>query len=301
MDRLLRPEKFSTLHSDHNAEKKWKHWKKCFNSFVAHVQVPAGAEAVDKLALLVNYVDPEVDEYITEDASFESAIQTLDSLYLKPVNTIYARYVLASRKQESSESLDCFLQVLKGLSKACQFKLPKTAQEYEDEYVRDSFISGLSSPSIRQRLLEEKDLTLDQAYQKARSMEIAQLQSQSYQGRSSQINVNAIDHLSNYTSSETSSSGKMSRPVSPELPDGHINAVSKRSGHRSHDTGSCDFCGNSKHSRAFCPARDVVCQVILQRFVNQLQSKLKIKQIIFKCLALYSNTFFHPCFLSVLS
>ena len=88
MDRLLRPEKFSTLHSDHNAEKKWKHWKKCFNSFVAHVQVPAGAEAVDKLALLVNYVDPEVDEYITEDASFESAIQTLDSLYLKPVNTI---------------------------------------------------------------------------------------------------------------------------------------------------------------------------------------------------------------------
>ena len=151
------------------------------------------------------------------------------------------------------------MQVLKGLSKACQFKLPNTAQEYEDEYVRDSFISGLSSPSIRQRLLEEKDLTLDQAYQKARSMEIAQLQSQSYQGRSSQINVNAIDHLSNYTSSETSSSGKMSRPVSPELPDGHINAVSKRSGHRSHDTGSCDFCGNSKHSRAVCPARNVVC------------------------------------------
>ena len=45
MDRLiLRPEKFLTLRPDTNAEKKWKHRKECFNSFVAHVQVATGAE-----------------------------------------------------------------------------------------------------------------------------------------------------------------------------------------------------------------------------------------------------------------
>ena len=45
---------------------------------------------------------------------------------------------------------------------------------------RDSFINGISSNFIRQRLLENRTLTFTEAYEKERSLELAKISSESY-------------------------------------------------------------------------------------------------------------------------
>ena len=84
----------------------------------------------------------------------------LEKLYVKMPNEIFARHLLATRRQQSGESLHEFLLELRRLSKDCNLKTV-SAEQYKEELVSDSFINGLSSPLIRQRLLENKTLTLD--------------------------------------------------------------------------------------------------------------------------------------------
>ena len=47
-------------------------------------------------------------------------------------------------------------------------------------YIRDAFISGIQSHEIRQRLLENLTLTLDNAFEQARSLEMVQKSADAY-------------------------------------------------------------------------------------------------------------------------
>ena len=61
------------------------------------------------------------------------------------------------KKQKPNETLTDFHRALLSMSKDCQFKDVKP-EVYRDEMCRESFIAGMSSSTIRQRLLEEKTL-----------------------------------------------------------------------------------------------------------------------------------------------
>ena len=100
-------------------------------------------------------------------------------MYIKQKNIIFARHVLATRKQAANETIDEFLNELNKLSKNCEFETV-TAEQYRQELVRDSFINGLQSNSIRERLLEYPSLTLDDASSTARSLDLAHRSSSSY-------------------------------------------------------------------------------------------------------------------------
>ena len=112
--------------------------------------------------MLINHIDPTVYEFIAECVDFDAAKETLKNLYIKPRNEIFARHLLATRNQKPGESLDQYLVELKLLAKDCNF-VPVSAEQCKSNLIRDSFINGLSSSNIRQRLLENTTLTLDQA------------------------------------------------------------------------------------------------------------------------------------------
>ena len=61
----------------------------------------------NKLCSKTNY------EYIADCNTYESAITILKELYVKPQNEIYARHVIATRRQEMNKSIDVYLQLLK--------------------------------------------------------------------------------------------------------------------------------------------------------------------------------------------
>ena len=62
-------------------------------------------------------------------------------------------------------------------SKECDWR-DVTAKQYEEELVRDAFITGLTSPAIRQRFLENENLDLTTTVNQARALDAAHRNSQ---------------------------------------------------------------------------------------------------------------------------
>ena len=157
---------------------------------------------------------------------------------MKPKNEVFARHVLSSRKQQAGESIDEYLQELRDLSQDCCFKAV-SAEDYRDQFIRDSFISGLASPAIRQRLLENKKLDLDTAVAQARSLTLAQQSAESYVSQSPMTtpicNTTIVDQ------------------------EDSVSAAATRG--RTEDRCKCWNCGGAYHGtqRWKCPARGATC------------------------------------------
>ena len=194
MDKFLKPEKFSTDRSATDASKQWRYWHRTFKNFLHSID----SLNPNKLDTLINYLDPTVYEYVSECSTYEAAIKILENLYDKAKNEVYARHVLASRKQNPGESLDTFFLTLQKLAKDCNFQAV-TADEHRDSCIRDAFINGIQSAYIRQRLLENKSLDLNTAYDQARSLALAQEQSAVYENTGASLtncNSTAIENKS---------------------------------------------------------------------------------------------------------
>ena len=163
MDKILRPERLDADPNSSGATKEWLHWKRTFQNFLTVFN----RDGLDKLGVLTNYLSPRVYQYIEDCENYEIAMETLGALYVKPTNEVYARHLLATRRQQPAETLDEFLQALKMLSKDCNYK-SVTSVVYREESIQDAFISGLMSPLIRRRLLENKTLDLATMFDQVR-------------------------------------------------------------------------------------------------------------------------------------
>ena len=129
--------------------------------------------------------------------------------------------------------MDEYLQALKNLSKDCNFKAVTTAK-YQEESIRDAFISGLLSPLIRQRLLENQTLDLATMFDQARALDSAQRNSDLYMSQSG------------YT-------------VSASVPEQNTSSEEPRESVSAAASSKCFFCGYSRHPRSKCPAREATC------------------------------------------
>ena len=124
----------------------------------------------------------------------------------------------------------------------CDFRAV-TALIHKEEAIRDAFIGGLVSNEIRQRLLENNNLTLQAAFDKARSLETAQknaemyLPSSSHQTNSFHIAKLQTEVTDNADVSKEESSGRYCYAINAK----------------------CSYCGNNRHSRKICPARNAAC------------------------------------------
>ena len=232
MGKALRPTRFDTLPNTPSSTKEFKHW---FRTFEYYLEVLPN-EGLDKLKVLINFISPEILEYISDCTSYDSAIETIKSVYIKPPNTIFARHLLATRRQQYGETFDEYIQALKILAKDCKFQAVSAVQ-YQDEAIRDAFINGISSNDIRQRLIENSDMTLDSMFCKARAYESAQKHSENY--------------LSSQYQGHHSASALPSNDNKEPLR--HLSAAQKSTNEL------CYFCGNNRHPRSKCPARKVDC------------------------------------------
>ena len=125
-----------------------------------------------KYQALTNGVSANVFDLISDAEDFEAAMQKLDNAFIKPENIIYNRHLMITCKQEHMQSVDAYMQELGKLSKCCKFEAVTVTQNKE-QYIRDAFIHGINSVHIRQRLLENRELSLTDAYQQAMALEQA--------------------------------------------------------------------------------------------------------------------------------
>lgn len=235
MDKFLRPDRFEADPNSASATKEWTHWFKTFENFLHTAKIE---EETDKLKLLINYVSHKVYDIICDCKDYNEATTTLGKIYIKQSNEVFARYLLATRKQHVGESIDQYLQALNILSKDCNFK-DVTAEQNKNDNIRDSFINGLLSRQIRQRLLENTTLKLDEAVRQSRSLEDAQKHSEAYS--SIHNSLNSVYSVYSIKKEEENNS---------EVVDELTTAVISR---------KCYFCGNNQHARNICPARNQTC------------------------------------------
>ncbi|VDP93510.1 unnamed protein product [Echinostoma caproni] len=235
MNRHLRPEKFDTDLNAPDDSKQWTYWIRTFNALLKRVQ----AEDSDKLEILIKFLSLTVYEHVSDCNTFDDAISTLQSLYVRHRYLIFVRHLLATCKQECGQKVNQFVQKIKTISKDCDFR-SVSAEEHRDDAMLDAFITGLLSNNIRTRLLAQVSLNFQTAYDMARSLESAQQQSRSY----------GSENLPCASSASTSSPAP---PVSTVMVESEpvLSATSKE---------TCYFCGYSKHPRTKCLARDATCK-----------------------------------------
>ena len=249
MDKHLRPVRFDADINTPNVEKEWKHWFRTFENFLGTLTFTGTDEEnqTAKLNALTVYISPSVYEYIQDTTTYDGAIAILKNLYVKPKNIIYNRHKLATRIQSEGETVDQYMQTLEQLSKSCDFAAV-SAELNRTEYIRDAFINGLASNVIRQRLLENNNLTLAQAYQTARTLELAQKHSSSYSHSSN-----------NLTPGNVVATASENVPEVP-LPDNDVLAATRNPQHRDSDFKKCRYCGGNMHqTRRQCPASSSKC------------------------------------------
>ncbi|XP_065650708.1 uncharacterized protein LOC136078821 [Hydra vulgaris] len=191
----------------------------------------------DRLGIDPNSTDAECD-------GFEQATSILESIYIKPKNEIFARHILSKRKQKIhlgidllSESIDQFLNEFKNLSKDRKFTAVSDEQ-YKSEMIRDAFINCLLSNILRQRKLENKTLDLSSAFDQARSLDVAQQNSNLF----SQPTIPISATIQEIKSSLQNQS----------MTDNHFAAIVK-------SKQLCWFCGNIRHPCTKCPAHEAIC------------------------------------------
>ena len=254
--KYIRVPVLEALPSSPDSLKIFNHWEKMLTSFLtaAAASCPgptssesssessAPAPAVDKLAILCGYISPDVFCFIEHLTTYDDAMKGLSKLYKKKKNVVYSRHLLATSCQDEGETVIDFSQKLLTLSRDCAYS-QVTAIEHTEQAVLNAFISGLLSPAIRLRLLENDELTLEKAIQIADSLERAQKFSASYE-------PTTRTSLSNVSKKPTADS---------EIP--KIAAVNKPSQtHGKLLKHRCRFCGGFHvPQRALCPAKDAEC------------------------------------------
>ena len=249
MERFLKAQVFDVEPLTANSGKHWNHWLKAFNNFLNAL---VDKENLDKLGLLINHISTPVYEYISEYSSYQEVLKGLKEIYEKPACEVFSRYKLLSCIQKEGESLDQLINTLKQLSKECNFK-SVDAIKNRDDYIRDAFIAGISSNFIRQWLLENKNLNLELAYDQARSLELAQIQAESY--CHTHIPLNDSTNKVESSKAEAVSSVRNMQEAGVPLTDkwGKDNLSST-------DLKNCFYCGGKMHhARSQCPAREAIC------------------------------------------
>ena len=246
--KFLQPENLAIDPSSSSAEDDWKFWFKTFSNFIN--ALPGGENALKKLDVLTAHLTAPLYKLIQEETTYERAIETLQKLFVKTRNEIYARHLPAIARQNIGESIDEFVLRIDKLSQNCSFTAV-TALEYKDAMKTDSFISGILSSIIRQRLLENRTLTFVEAYEKARALDLARISSESYSsdqasysGRVCTVNNSQFNEL---TSNQSDTN------------DRNVNATQNRLSKQSRKF-VCYFCGGfTWHPQNQCPAKSEIC------------------------------------------
>ncbi len=100
MSKALKPSRLDVDPNSPNAAKLWKHWKRTFDNFIAE----CGDTAPDKFRSIINFISADVYEYVEECSTYDEVVTTLERLFVKAPNKVFARHVLATRKQKQQKT-----------------------------------------------------------------------------------------------------------------------------------------------------------------------------------------------------
>ena len=175
METALKPPRLETEIGAQNASKAFTHWKKLMSNYATIID----KDDKKQYMVLINFLSNDLYNLVSDTESFTEAMKILQDNFVKPVNVIYQRHLLANRKQREDESISQYLSALHLLAKDAGYK-QVTAQVNMEHGVRDSLISGMKNPIIRQKIFESKKEELNDIVDLALIYESAQMDAAAY-------------------------------------------------------------------------------------------------------------------------
>ena len=149
----------------------WARWVKRFEGAMSVFEVKSNNKkamllhymGVDSYNLLCDHISPEEPE----DKTYEQIVKCLDELFdPKPLEMVEL-WKFRQRLQTEGETVTEFITALQKVAANCDFG------QYLTKALRNQLVFGVRNPRIRNRLIEERNLTLEKAKQIALAMEAA--------------------------------------------------------------------------------------------------------------------------------
>ena len=214
----------------------WRKWKQRWNLYAKASGASEKDEATQCAIFLHTIGDEALEVYDTftftetEQDKIEPLIQKFESYCTPKKNTTYERYVFNTCAQ-NGRTLDVFLLDLRNKATTCEFG------SLQESLIKDRIVCGIDDKSVRERLLQDNDLTLDKAINIVRAAETSKTQVEKLSNSS--IEVESLNQ-----NSDRKSRRKHQEKMQPSK--------------RASKTNRCSRCGSS-HGPKQCPALGQTC------------------------------------------
>ena len=233
-----------------NLSQNWKRFRRQFENYAIASRLNREEDQEYQVSVFLAVFGPDACE-IFDNIKFDDeddkndlqkVMEKLQDFFVGDTHEAFESYKFHLRKQEASESIEGYIAALRKLAKTCNF------DKLEERLIRDQVVVGVREEGLRQKLLEDKQLTLDKCMSIGRAYESSkqQLQSMSSEGDSSQVQRLL----------KKKNASNMKSTFSPTF------SPSQR-GKRQQQNSSrkCSRCGKyPSHNRHECPAKGEICR-----------------------------------------
>ena len=246
----------STLNLEGNVADNWRKWKQRFQLYMEASGSMKKPEK-QRVAIFLHLIGEDALE-IYNTFSLSTAEQKLDVLFQKfedycnpRRNITFERHKFFTCVQEPTESIDQYVTELRTKASTCEFG------ELCESLIRDRIVCGISCNTLREKLLQETDLSLQKAIDMCRASEFSKRQTKSITEESKSVD---------YVNKNATRDGK--------FPPKEKNEKDRQKMTKSGPPNSCKRCG-TVHAPRKCPAFGKICQKCKNRnhFASQCLSK----------------------------
>ena len=180
--------------SPQNVSETWRRWKRGMEYYLAATcNMKSEAEKVAIFMCMISRDSQEIKdtfEFETEEDGTDKVTTTIlfnkFEAHCKPrKNLVVDRHRFLTRDQASGESIDQYITELRTLAAACKWG------ELKDDLICSRIMSGISSRTVRERLLRESELSLKRAVQ---ICQVAELSKEHLKLFGSEANVSQVKH-----------------------------------------------------------------------------------------------------------
>ena len=159
-----------------NVQENWSYFKEQWQNYLvaSGLNEKAGEVQIATFLVLIGKECYQVYRKLalTEEAKkdLNAIVEALNKYFVPKRSVTYERFIFNTCQQENGESIDAYVNRLRGLSATCEFG------DLTDSFIRDRVVLGTKHSSIRGRFLTEDNLTLEKSIAIGRSYEQAQKQ-----------------------------------------------------------------------------------------------------------------------------
>ena len=223
--------------SSGNVSESWKKFRQKYTNYEIATGIHTKESATRVATFLTIIGNDAIDvfntltwDFVGDDKKIEKVIQKFEEFCEPRKKLSYERYKFFFRAQDSDETIDQYVTVLRKLSETGEFGTLKNS------LIKDRIVLGVNNVKTRERLLRVPDLTLEKAFDVVRSAEATEKQ---------------IKELENDASVYGVKREKITPPNWKTPRNNEAKRISKK-------TFNCRNCG-TRHGARECPAYGKTC------------------------------------------